>query len=656
MGRLTSGRAGKKFLAVTGLFAMGVMLLLPIFVALPALAGGGGPAAGGPPPDVVAAQEAEGEGAEGEEAKVEIGRDVYYKTEGPAVGAPAPKTQDTAEFYPRYNFESRVLLWVANQQHLYYGSFVLAVPIFCMCIEFAGLLSKDKAMAKKYDQLAYDFIKISLTAYSLTAILGGILIFTFLTLYPAFFGYLSSIFRPVMHIYALMFVAESGTLYIYYYGWDKMKEGLLKWLHASMSVVLNVIGTVLMFLANSWIGFMMSPAGVDEQGRYLGNIWHVIHTALWNPLNVHRILGNMAFGGGVVAAYAAYRFLSAKNDEERAHYDWMGYIAMALGVAFLIPLPFAGYWLMREVYAYRQQMGITLMGGLLAWLFIIQATMIGILFLTTNYYLWQALGRMTGGERFQRYIKYFVFILVVGLLVFITPHTIVMTPAELKAMGGQQHPVLGNYGVMSAKNGGINAIIMTTIASFIWYQRGNRVPAVKWAKFGNIFLITFFVVAHLNNIWVACYGYFIPANVRIGLSVPQVAGTLSCLFFGSALNLAMLKQSRELGPIRWGQIAPRSQYALIMLATAFTWMMGLMGYIRSSVRLFWHVNEIMRDNSPWAYTHTIGFGANVISFNVLFFWITIMFVFWLGALGAKKAPVPATQPVPGAAPQPATGH
>lgn len=656
MGRLTSGRAGKKFLAVTGLFAMGVMLLLPIFVALPALAGGGAPAAGGPPPDVVAAQEAEGEGAEGEEAKVEIGRDVYYKTEGPVVGAPAPKTQDTAEFYPRYNFESRVLLWVANQQHLYYGSFVLAVPIFCMCIEFAGLLSKDKAMAKKYDQLAYDFIKISLTAYSLTAILGGILIFTFLTLYPAFFGYLSSIFRPVMHIYALMFVAESGTLYIYYYGWDKMKEGLLKWLHASMSVVLNVIGTVLMFLANSWIGFMMSPAGVDEQGRYLGNIWHVIHTALWNPLNVHRILGNMAFGGGVVAAYAAYRFLSAKNDEERAHYDWMGYIAMALGVAFLIPLPFAGYWLMREVYAYRQQMGITLMGGLLAWLFIIQATMIGILFLTTNYYLWQALGRMTGGERFQRYIKYFVFILVVGLLVFITPHTIVMTPAELKAMGGQQHPVLGNYGVMSAKNGGINAIIMTTIASFIWYQRGNRVPAVKWAKFGNIFLITFFVVAHLNNIWVACYGYFIPANVRIGLSVPQVAGTLSCLFFGSALNLAMLKQSRELGPIRWGQIAPRSQYALIMLATAFTWMMGLMGYIRSSVRLFWHVNEIMRDNSPWAYTHTIGFGANVISFNVLFFWITIMFVFWLGALGAKKAPVPATQPVPGAAPQPATGH
>jgi len=633
--------AGKKLFSIMALCAMVGLLLLPIAVSLPSLA------IGADAPDTV---QKEGE------AKVEKGRDVYYKTEGIVVGAPAPKTVDGPKDYPRYNFESRVLLWFANQQHLYYGSFVLAVPIFCMVIEFMGMVTKDKAMAKRYDQLAYDFIKISLTAYSITAILGGILIFTFLTLYPAFFGYLSSIFRPVMHIYALMFVAESGTIYIYYYGWDKMKEGFLKWIHVSMSVVLNVIGTLLMFLANSWIGFMMSPAGVDEQGRYLGNIWHVIHTALWNPLNVHRILGNMAFGGGVVAAYAAYKFLASKTDEDRAHYDWMGYIAMALGVAFLIPLPFAGYWLMREVYAYRQQMGITLMGGLLAWLFIIQATMIGILFLSTNYYLWQALGRMRGAEKYQRYIKYLVFVLCVGYLVFITPHTIVMTPAELKAMGGQQHPVLGNYGVMSAKNGGINVIITTTILSFVWYMRGNKVSTVSWSKFGNIFMGIFFGCAYVNVIWLAIYGYYIPANVRVGLSVPQVATTLSCLFFMFPLNAAMMKGAKQMGAIEWGKISVRSQYALIMLATAFTWMMGLMGYIRSSVRLFWHVNEIMRDNSPWAYTHTVGFAANMISFNVLFFWVTILFVFWLGSLGVKKAPVEAKVGVPGGAPQPAGGH
>lgn len=584
------------------------------------------------------------------ESKAQTGRDVYYKTEGIVSGPPAPKTADDSHHYPRYNFESRVLIWFANQQHLYYGSFVLAVPIFCMIIELLGVLTKDRALGKRYDRLAYDFIKISLTAYSLTAILGGILLFTFITLYPSFFGYLSGIFRPVMHLYALLFVAESGILYIYYYGWDKMSEGFLKWIHLSMAVVLNVVGTVLMFLANSWIAFMMSPAGVDEEGRYLGNIWHVIHTALWNPLNLHRILGNMAFGGSVVAAYAAYRFLAAKTNDERAHYDWMGYVAMFIAVLFLIPLPFAGYWLMREVYAYRQQMGITLMGGLLAWLFIIQATMIGALFLTASYYLWQCMERMRGAEKYLRYVKYLLFLMAAGFLVFITPHTMVMTPAELKAMGGQQHPVLGNFGVMSAKNGGINVMIVTTILSFIWYQRGNKIPTVPWATFGNIFMGTFFTMAYVNIIWLSVYGYYIPANVRVGLSVPQVATTLSCLVFMTALNLAMLRGAKQGGPVEWGRMTMRSQYALIMLATEFTWMMALMGYIRSSVRLFWHVNEIMRDNSPWAYTHTVGFAANMISFNVLFFWMSILFVFWLASLGAKTVPQDKPVSLPGMVP------
>ena len=122
----------------------------------------------------------------------------------------------------------------ANQQHLYFGSFVLAVPIFCMLIEFIGIRSKeeDPVMSAKYDRLAHDLMKVSLTAYSWTAILGGILLFTFITLFPGFFKYMAGIFRPVMHVYALMFLAESGVLYVYYYGWDKMNnDPFLKWVH-----------------------------------------------------------------------------------------------------------------------------------------------------------------------------------------------------------------------------------------------------------------------------------------------------------------------------------------------------------------------------------------------------------------------------------------
>ena len=573
-------------------------------------------------------------------AKVEMSKDVYYKIDGPVSGAPAPDLK--ASDYPAMNMpyplsENRLIIWVIAQQHLYFGSFVLAVPIFCMIIELVGMLVKDPVMSKKYDDLAHLMVKISLTAYSVTAVLGGLLIFAFITLYPDFFKYLSGLFKPVMHIYALLFLAESGTLYIYYYGWDRMSEGFGKWVHASLGVLLNVFGTVLMMLANSWAAFMMSPSGVDEQGRFLGSTWNLMHTALWSPLNVHRIIGNMVFGGGIVAAYAAYKFLAARNAEEKAYYDWMGYVAMFLAVGSLIPLPFAGYWLMREVYGYRQQMGITLMGGLLAWLFIIQAVLIGALFFSTNYYLFNGMERMRGAERFQKYIKYILFLTTAAFLVWLTPHTLVMRPAELKAIGGQQHPIIGNFGVMSAKNGAVNTMLMTTIISFLLYQRSNKIVTIKWELAGNMALVAMFTVALVNNWWLAIYGYFIPANVRVGLSVPQVMGTLTTLFIGLAINVAMMRGSKLTGPVEWGKISVRSQYALFALAVSFTWLMALMGYIRSSVRLFWHAMEVFRDNSPWAFTHTIGFAANVMSINVLVFWMMVLFVFWLGELTSKHA-------------------
>ncbi|MGH7231709.1 MAG: hypothetical protein ACREJU_10180 [Nitrospiraceae bacterium] len=105
------------------------------------------------------------------------------------------------------------------------------------------------------------------------------------------------------------------------------------------------------------------------------------------------------------------------------------------------------------------------------------------------------------------------------------------------------------------------------VLSFIWYQRGNEIPTVSWAKFGNIFMGCFFAVAAVNIVWLAVYGYYIPANVRVGLSVPQVATTLSCLLLMTPLNLAMLRGAKLAGPVEWGKMSARSQYALIMLAT-----------------------------------------------------------------------------------------
>ncbi len=117
-----------------------------------------------------------------------------------------------------------------------------------------------------------------------------------------------------------------------------------------------------MFIANAWLTFMNSPNGVTETGAVIST-WDAIQNFTWMPINIHRLIANVAFGGSIAAAYGAFKFLGAKTDEERAHYDWMGYIGNFVAIAAFLPLPFAGYWLGKEIYAYSQSLGIVLMGG-----------------------------------------------------------------------------------------------------------------------------------------------------------------------------------------------------------------------------------------------------------------------------------------------------
>ena len=129
--------------------------------------------------------------------------------------------------------------------------------------------------------------------------------------------------------------------------------------------------------------------------------------------------------------------------------------------------------------------------------------------------------------------------------------------------------------------------------------------------------------------WVAIYGFYIPAHVRVGLSVPQGATTATVLIGGLVLNHFMLHGAKLRGPLQWGKISVRGMVALFGVAAMFTWVMGLMGYIRSAGRLGWHVKDLMADLSPWAFTPTLTFAAKMVTINMVLFWGSVFFMFWL---------------------------
>ncbi len=518
---------------------------------------------------------------------------------------------------------SRVAIWAVAQLHLLFAAFVLAIPIFALIIETIGYKTGDL----RYDRLAYEFTKLLSVSFSLTATFGAFLTFMLIILYPKFTNYLMSVFSPTFLPYVLLFFAEAFFLYTYYYGWGKFHPLV----HLFLGLGLNVVGTGIMLIANAWLTFMMSPNGVSSKGAVI-SVWDAVYNYTWMPINVHRIIANVAFGGSVAAAYAAFKFLQAESDEERAHYDWMGYIGNFVAISAFLPLPFAGYWLAKEIYAYSQTLGLTMMGGAFSWLFIIQAVLIGNLFLAANYYLWLGMGRVEGAQPFQKFIKYLLIGIVLCFMVWATPRSIIATVSEVRAMGGSAHPVLGYLGVMSAKNTAVNILILTTFMSFLLYRRTGKVASVAWAKAGHAAQLSIFAGAAIVVITLGIYGYFVEATVRIGLSVPQVLSVLFAMVSITAIDVFLFRGATKTGEVRWGRIPAISQYVLIFIAVTFTWLMGLMGYVRSGLRQHWHVYGVMRDRSPDAFTPTLGFATTVVSVTVLGFFLLIGVVFWITSL------------------------
>ena len=532
---------------------------------------------------------------------------------------------------------SRNVVWVVAQQHLLLAGFVLGVPIFAWVCEIVGWRTKEA----RYDKLAKEFTKLLTSAYATTALFGGILLFLLIGLYPKLMAYLSDVFFPSFIVYCLLFLLETVTLYLYWYGWDAM-QGNKKWFHIFLGFLLNLFALGIMIVPNSWATFQASPVVVAD-GTALERAWAATWNPTWWPVNIHRLIANVVLGGFICGAYAGIRYLLAANKEEREHYDWMGYVGNFIGVFGMLPLPFDGYWLMREVYQYNQQMGITLMGGFLAWLFILQAMLIGVLFLGANYYFWMGITyRIPGSEQgYRKPILAMLVVLMVCLGVWMTPHSLVASLEEARKMGGTHHPLLGVFGVMSAKMTVANLMILVTFMSFIMYWRAGKQETATWAKIAKSVMGALLVIAGIAVIVLGVWGYFVPAIIRINyFSVAQVLIVLFIMVTFTPLTALLMKSAKITTAMVWGQMPIRAGYTLVLNAVMVVLLMSLMGYARSSSRVHWHIYGVMRDTSEYAYSPALGYAAAFMSLNTFLFCLLVAFIFWVATMGdkAKKGP------------------
>ena len=127
----------------------------------------------------------------------------------------------------------------------------------------------------------------------------------------------------------------------------------------------------------------------------------------------------------------------------------------------------------------------------------------------------------------------------------------VVTLDEARAMGGTHHPVLGFFGVMSAKNTVVNLMILTTFLSYILYRRANRISeqavgGPAWPCSGRPSALAAIIV-----VFYGVYGYFVESIVRIGFSVYQVLAVLAAIVVVMADRRPAVQAARA-PPARFG--------------------------------------------------------------------------------------------------------
>jgi len=529
---------------------------------------------------------------------------------------------------------NRTGVWIVAQLHLLFAAFILGAPIFAVVSEWLGYKNQDP----KYDRLAKEVIKVTVILYSMTALTGGLFIFVLLGTYPDFTTwFIKHFFLIFAVIYPLLFILETFVLYTYFYTWDSMK-GSKKARHIALGVLLNIIGTVTLFVIDGPTSFMNTPAKAAEGLSLIefiqtAGLWDKVANFSWMPLNLHRMVGNVTFGGFIAGLIAAYMYMGAKTDEERSYYDWMGFVGNMIGVGALLLLPFMGYLLAYELCDYDASICPYMMADQLSMFFEMQGAMVGLIFLGSNYYIWLSMKRIQGVERVR----------ISGLVMI----AVILIPAVMGVAWKMYPPPEWQSLIFLALLVGLPAVL-------------SKLPGLRFTVSAfTMIKVGFLMIVVADAIWMTPHGFVatqalateqneLPSWASELALMPAKNAAAFTLVFLTIVNYILYNRAIRQGTIVWGKIDFASQYVLIFLAFSAIWTMALMGTVRSLTRKYYHVYNLVPDFTPEAFTPTLAYSAWWITAVTLVFFAVVSFsiIVTLRVGSGQKAEAPQGSAVP----------
>jgi hypothetical protein len=223
-------------------------------------------------------------------------------------------------------------------------------------------------------------------------------------------------------------------------------------------------------------------------------------------------------------------------------------------------------------------MGNNMMGGTFSWTFIVQAILIGILFIGANYYLWMGMGRIRGAERYLPYISYINVLLFICFAIWLAPHNLPLSAKEQIIIGEQYHPTLKFLGLMAAKNAVVNFIILLTFVSFLLYRRANKGKILPFREHGMAARVILEIAGLLGILFLGWYTLYLLRvdPTALGLTPDRRPYLLFpaylLILYTLTIVAAVLLAFRD-----WGKVA--QGLLLVMAVLIDTIILGVYGFI-----------------------------------------------------------------------------
>lgn len=270
----------------------------------------------------------------------------------------------------------RITIAVLTLSHIQFAAFLIGIFGFAVTMELFGLLSP--ANQPRFDRLARTLGRTAVIIYSTGAVLAIIFILVFTVTFPSFWYIVVRDNFWALFLEAITFVLTILYLFPWYYTWDRLAG--FKWVHVSLGLALIVVAQLQQAMIDVVAGYMLTPVPPEDLLRVFLN-----PTSL--PLDAHRLVGDFSFAGFVVAGYAAFRTLRARDLERRSYYDWVGNLGLVAGLGFLFLQPAVGIAYLEEIRANTPGAFDTMMRGRNSWLFLILVGFISILFSLSLQYM-----------------------------------------------------------------------------------------------------------------------------------------------------------------------------------------------------------------------------------------------------------------------------